>query len=150
MACRRDAVFRDRGLLDYQFKTAVQQLYPDAAQLASFFGRFYIGINVFALLLQLLGTRWLLQRLGAGSAAAVLPIGLAVGAGATLAVPGFAMVVGAKAWDQTFRFSLNKRRSSSCSSRSSRASSVEPRRSSKRASSVLAMRLPAFCFWAPG
>jgi AAA family ATP:ADP antiporter len=96
------------GLLDYQFKTAVQQLYPDAAQLASFFGRFYIGINVFAILLQLLGTRWLLQRLGAGSAAAVLPIGLAVGAGATLAVPGFAMVIGSKAWDQTFRFSLNK------------------------------------------
>jgi AAA family ATP:ADP antiporter len=96
------------GLLDYQFKSAVQQLYPDAAQLASFFGRFYIGINVFALLLQLLGTRWLLQRLGAGSAAAVLPIGLALGAGATLAVPGFAAVVGAKAWDQTFRFSLNK------------------------------------------
>ena len=96
------------GLLDYQFKMAVQQLYPDAAQLASFFGRFYIGINVFALLLQLLGTRWLLQRLGAGSAAAVLPIGLAVGAGATLAVPGFATVLGAKAWDQTFRFSLNK------------------------------------------
>ena len=96
------------GLLDYQFKIAVQRLYPDAAQLASFFGRFYIGINVFALLLQLLGTRWLLQRLGAGSAAAVLPIGLAVGAGATLAVPGFATVVGAKAWDQSFRFSLNK------------------------------------------
>ena len=96
------------GLLDYQFKVAVQQVYPDAAQLASFFGRFYIGINVFALLLQLLGTRWLLQRLGAGSAAAVLPIGLAVGAGATLAAPGFAMVLGSKAWDQTFRFSLNK------------------------------------------
>ena len=96
------------GLLDYQFKIVVQQVYPDAAQLASFFGRFYIAINVFALLLQLLGTRWLLQRLGAGSAAAVLPIGLAVGAGATLAVPGFAMVLGARAWDQTFRFSLNK------------------------------------------
>jgi len=96
------------GLLDYQFKMAVQQLYPDAAQLASFFGRFYIGINVFALLLQLLGTGWLLQRLGAGSAAAVLPVGLAIGAGATLVVPGFATVLGAKAWDQTFRFSLNK------------------------------------------
>ena len=96
------------GLLDYQFKVVVQQAYPDAAQLASFFGRFYIAINVFALLLQLLGTRWLLQRLGAGSAAAVLPIGLAVAAGATLAVPGFAMVLAARAWDQAFRFSLNK------------------------------------------
>ena len=96
------------GLLDYQFKVVVQQVYPDAAQLASFFGRFYIAINVFALLLQLLATPWLLQRLGAGSAAAVLPIGLAVAAGATLAVPGFAMVVAARAWDQAFRFSLNK------------------------------------------
>jgi len=96
------------GLLDYQLKVVVQQVYPDAAQLASFFGRFYIAINVFALLLQLLGTRWLLQRLGAGSAAAVLPIGLAVTAGATLAVPGFAMVLAARAWDQAFRFSLNK------------------------------------------
>ncbi len=96
------------GLLDYQLKVVVQQVYPDAAQLTSFFGRFYIAINVFALLLQLLGTRWLLQRLGAGSAAAVLPIGLAAAAGATLAVPGFAMVLVARAWDQAFRFSLNK------------------------------------------
>jgi AAA family ATP:ADP antiporter len=96
------------GLLDYQFKVVVQQAYPDADQLTSFFGRFYIAINVFALLLQLFGTRWLLQQLGAGSAAAVLPIGLAVAAAATLAVPGFAMVLAAKTWDQVFRFSLNK------------------------------------------
>ena len=82
------------GLLDYQFKIVVQQVYPGASELTSFFGRFYIAINVMALLLQLIGTRWLLQQLGAGSAAAVLPIGLAVGAGATLAVPGFAMVLG--------------------------------------------------------
>ena len=96
------------GLLDYQFKIAVQQVYPGAAQLTSFFGRFYIAINTIALLLQLIGTRWLLQQLGAGSAAAVLPIGLAIGAGATLAVPGFAIVLATRAWDQTFRFSLNK------------------------------------------
>jgi AAA family ATP:ADP antiporter len=96
------------GLLDYQFKSVVQEAYPGAAQLTSFFGRFYIGINTIALLLQLIGTQWLLQKLGAGSAAAVLPIGLAIGAGATLAVPGFAIVLATRAWDQTFRFSLNK------------------------------------------
>jgi AAA family ATP:ADP antiporter len=96
------------GLLDYQFKSVVQQVYPGVAQLTSFFGRFYIAINVIALLIQLIGTRWMLQRLGAGSAAAVLPLGLVVGAGATLAVPGLPAVLGARAWDQAFRFSLNK------------------------------------------
>jgi ATP:ADP antiporter, AAA family len=96
------------GLIDYQFKVVVQAIHPDAPGLASFFGRFFIAVNVAALLLQLLGTRWLLHRFGAVPAAAVMPIGLAVGAAATLVAPGFRSVMFTRLWDQMLRFSLNK------------------------------------------
>lgn len=96
------------GLLDYQFKVVVQAIHPDAPGLASFFGRFFVVMNVAALALQLLGTRWLLHRLGAGPAAAVLPLGIAAGSAATLAAPGFVTVLGTRLWDQVLRFSLNK------------------------------------------
>jgi AAA family ATP:ADP antiporter len=96
------------GLVDYQFKVVVQERYSTAPALASFFGRFFIAINVAALALQLVATRWLLQRVGAAPMAAVLPVGLAAGAAATLAAPGLGAVLGTRLWDQILRFSLNK------------------------------------------
>lgn len=96
------------GLIDYQFKVAVQATYGDAGSIASFYGRFFIVLNVAALLLQLLGTRWLLQRLGAGPVAAALPAGLAVGCAATLVMPAFRTIMPTRLWDQLMRFSVNK------------------------------------------
>jgi ATP:ADP antiporter, AAA family len=95
------------GLLDYQFKTEVQVRY-DRAALAHFFGMFYTVTNLVALTFQVFATRWMLQRLGAGWSAAVLPAGLGAGALATITSPGFATVLGTRLWDQTMRLSLNK------------------------------------------
>src|SRR5205085_12301827 len=88
------------GLLDYQLKTVVQRLYPSVPGLTSFFGRYFIAMNVAALALQLLGTRWFLARLGAPWTAGLLPVGLAIGTGATLAAPSFGSVLATRLWDQ--------------------------------------------------
>src|SRR6185295_5145250 len=96
------------GLLDYQFKVEIQRRFPSAGDLASFLGLFYIAQNLGALTLQVFGTRWLIQRVGAGWSAAVLPTGLFAGAAAMIAVPGFASATGTRLWDQIARVSVNK------------------------------------------
>lgn len=96
------------GLVDYQFKVVAQTRYADEAGLATFFGRIFVWVNVAAIIIQLVGTRWLLQRFGAASTAALLPVGLAVTATATILAPRMRWVVTSRIWDQTLRFSLNK------------------------------------------
>ncbi|HYM82090.1 MAG TPA: Npt1/Npt2 family nucleotide transporter [Candidatus Limnocylindria bacterium] len=96
------------ALLDYQFKVELQQRYPGPAQLASFIGLFYTASNLGALALQLFGTRWLIQRFGAGWSAAALPTGILIGTAATVAVPGFVAVAATRLWEQIARHSVNK------------------------------------------
>jgi AAA family ATP:ADP antiporter len=96
------------GLLDYQLKVEIQEHYPGRLALAAFSGRFYTALNLGALVLQLLFTRWALNRLGAAYSALILPGGLGIGAIATLVQPGLATVLGTRLWDQVVRLSLNK------------------------------------------
>lgn len=96
------------GLLDYQLKIVVQRLYPSTPELTRFFGRYFVGMNIAALLFQILLTRRLLERLGAGNTAAILPAGITVGAIATVLAPSFAIVLTTRLWDNILRFSLNK------------------------------------------
>jgi AAA family ATP:ADP antiporter len=96
------------GVLDYQFKVEIQRRYPTSAELASFLGLFYTGTNLAAIALQILGTRWMMQRIGATWAAAMLPLGLGVGAAFTIALPGFVSVTASRLWDQVARLSINK------------------------------------------
>lgn len=96
------------SLLDFQFKVEIQRRFADGAALASFLGLFYVATNLGALTLQVFGTRWLIQRMGAGWTAAVLPTGLAIGTAATIAFPGFLTVSFSRWWDQITRLSVNK------------------------------------------
>uniref|UniRef100_A0A832I334 ADP,ATP carrier protein n=1 Tax=Eiseniibacteriota bacterium TaxID=2212470 RepID=A0A832I334_UNCEI len=96
------------ALLDLAFKIELQQRFPQPAQMASFLGAFYTLVNLASLGVQLFVTRWALQSLGAGWSAAVLPTGLALGAGLALVAPGFGAVLSARIWDQSMRQSLNK------------------------------------------
>jgi len=96
------------GLLDYQLKTVVQKLYPSTPELTRFFGRYFVAMNVAALLLQVLGTRRLLERLGAGTTAVFLPAGITIGAVASVFAPSFAIVLATRLWDNILRFSINK------------------------------------------
>lgn len=96
------------SLLDLAFKIELQRRYPGAEQLATFLGAFYTLANLASLGVQLFVTRWALQVLGAGWSAAVLPTGLLLGSGLTLAAPGFGAVLSTRLWDQVARQSLNK------------------------------------------
>jgi AAA family ATP:ADP antiporter len=95
-------------LLDFQFKVELQRRFTSSVTIASFLGLFYTATNLAALTLQVFGTRWMIQRLGAAWSAAWLPAGLAAGAGATLLSPGLVPVVFSRLWDQVMRLSLNK------------------------------------------
>ena len=96
------------GVLDYLFKVEIQRRYPSSAELASFLGLFYMVTSLAALVLQTLGTRWMLQRLGAAWSVALLPAGLGIGVGFVFAFPGFAAVAASRLWDQVTRLSVNK------------------------------------------
>jgi len=60
-------------LVDFQFKFMIQEAYPDPHALTQFLGRFYIGLNVLALLFQFGVSGWLLQRLGLGVSTGLQP-----------------------------------------------------------------------------
>jgi AAA family ATP:ADP antiporter len=96
------------GLLDYQLKTVVQRLYPSTPRLTRFFGQYFIAMNVAALLFQILGTRRLLEKLGAATTAVILPAGITIGSAVALFAPTFATVLTTRLWDNILRFSLNK------------------------------------------
>jgi AAA family ATP:ADP antiporter len=96
------------GIVDYQFKVEIQHRFAEQEALAAFLGNFYTMLNLAALTLQLFVTRWALQRLGAGWAAALLPTGLAIGTGFIIALPGFVSVVSTRLWDQMLRQTVNR------------------------------------------
>jgi AAA family ATP:ADP antiporter len=96
------------GLLDYQLKVEVQHHFPTRHGLAVFFGVFYALTNLGALTVQVLMTRWALDRLGASWSALVLPAGLGIGAVTTLFSTGALAVMATRLWDQMIRLSLNK------------------------------------------
>ncbi|HYM82101.1 MAG TPA: HEAT repeat domain-containing protein [Candidatus Limnocylindria bacterium] len=96
------------GVLDYQLKVEIQNRYPTRTALAQFFGMFYTAMNLGALAVQMIVTRWSLSTLGASSSSLVLPAGLGIGAVATLLAPGALTVLGTRLWDQIIRLSLNK------------------------------------------
>ncbi len=96
------------GLLDYQLKVEAQGRYPSPHALAHFFGLFYTVMNLGALVVQFVITRWALQTLGAPWSAVVLPAGLGVGATLSILVPGTWTVVANRLWDQVIRLSLAK------------------------------------------
>src|SRR6185436_2632328 len=96
------------GLLDFAFKLDLQQRYADGAGLASFLGMFYTVVNLASLIIQVFMTRWALQVLGAGWSASILPAGVGLLSLVHVFIPGFAVVVSARLWDQVMRQTLNR------------------------------------------
>lgn len=96
------------GVVDYQFKLALQQQYADPGTLAGFLGQFYALGNLAAIVVQLFLTRWMIERLGASWAATVLPTGLAFGSIATLFAPGVLATTVTRLWDHVARMSVTR------------------------------------------
>ncbi|HEX7880186.1 MAG TPA: Npt1/Npt2 family nucleotide transporter, partial [Candidatus Eisenbacteria bacterium] len=60
-------------MVDFQFKYFIKEIYQDPHDLTQFLGKFYIGLNVLALLFQFGVSGWLLQRLGLGASTGLQP-----------------------------------------------------------------------------
>lgn len=96
------------AIVDYQFKVEIQNRDPSPASLAAVLGLFYTATNLGAIALQVFATGWMIQRFGAASSAALLPVGLTLGAASIAAFPGFLTVIAARSWDQVARITVNR------------------------------------------
>ncbi len=80
----------------------------DADALTQFFGTFNFALGTVSFLLQLLATGPLLRRFGIGITVLLLPISLGFGTTLILLAPGLLSVMLTGAFDQGFRFSVDK------------------------------------------
>jgi ATP/ADP translocase/HEAT repeat protein len=80
-------------MVDFQFKYFIKEIYQDPHDLTSFLGKFYVGLNVLALVFQFGASGWLLQRLGLGASTGIQPSTVIVFATMTALSSGFWAVV---------------------------------------------------------
>jgi len=93
-------------LVDYQMKIVVSKNLSEA-EMASLFGTLYGVIGLISILIQFFFTSRFLARFGILLTLMILPGTLLLGSTAILLVPVLITVVGAKAGDQIFRFTLH-------------------------------------------
>lgn len=95
-------------LVDWQFNKAVELFIAGEDAKTTFFGRFYLLLNVASVLVQLLFTGWILKRYGVGLAVLVLPAALAATSLGILALPALLSAAAAKGAEGTLRYSLDQ------------------------------------------
>ncbi len=93
------------GIVDYQFKYALQQQSRDAAELGRWLGLFNVAVSLLALVAQA-ATGVLLAQLGSRLLAFVLPGGVIAGAAAGLVVPATWPPVVTRMWETAARHSI--------------------------------------------
>lgn len=96
------------SFVDFQFKTVSWQAHPVGADLTAFLGRFYGRMSLVALLVQVTLAPRLIRWFGVGNSLLVLPLVLAGGAAAMLAVPGLMAGMLLRGSDFTLKYSLDK------------------------------------------
>ncbi len=95
-------------LVEFQFKAVTAAHFgADREGMVKYFGWMSVGTGVVSLVIQVIATRWMLQRLGVAGALLVLPLALAAGEVGLLLVPGLVAATVLKAGDETFRFTVN-------------------------------------------
>jgi len=92
---------------DFVFKSAIAERVP-SAQLGTFLGSVYFGVNVLALFAQLWAVGWILRRLSLGAALGVLPALLLVTGTGVLLSSTLLAVIALKAADGGLRYSLHR------------------------------------------
>lgn len=94
--------------VDFQFKIAATEAYPEKDQLTAFLGTLFSTLSVISLCLQLvLGPR-LIRTFGLGAAMFFLPVGLLLGSAAMFFWPVLASAMILKVSDGSLRYSINK------------------------------------------
>ena len=92
--------------VEYQFNVFVERTYQTAADMASFFGTFYLILSVAAFLIQFFMTRIFLKKTGLFSTIVLLPLGLMAGGLALILVPVLGVALVTRLWDGGIRHSL--------------------------------------------
>jgi ATP/ADP translocase/HEAT repeat protein len=95
-------------LVDYQFKTIAAGAYPDTVALTSFMGRFYAGITMASLLIQVFLSTSIIKRLGLKGAVLTRPAGMTVGTLLFLIAPVLASLIFLQGFDRATRYSIDK------------------------------------------
>jgi hypothetical protein len=95
-------------IADYMLKDVAARTLPPA-DLPQFFARYNSAVSILSLVLQVIGASWLLRKVGALGAIALLPAAMVIGgAGAVLTASAFAAVAFTKGADATLRHSVNR------------------------------------------
>ena len=93
-------------IIEYQFKITAANSFNSSADLAAFFGEYYMILNAATLFMQLLVTGYVLHNFGILGGLILLPLGLAIGSLSFLMVAGLSSIFIARLFDQTFKFSI--------------------------------------------
>lgn len=93
-------------IIEYQFKITAATTYSSSAELASFFGGYYMYLNGTTLIMQLFLTSFILQRFGILGGLIIMPLGLVVGSMSFLALANLSSIFMARLFDQAFKFSI--------------------------------------------
>jgi AAA family ATP:ADP antiporter len=96
------------NIIDFQFNTQVAARYTNDAAMASFLGYFSSVAISASVIAQLLVTTWVLRGWGPRVALLILPTVLALGSGAFIVVPIFAVIAGCFFSDAALSYSLNQ------------------------------------------
>jgi AAA family ATP:ADP antiporter len=94
-------------VVDFVFKSAVAERIP-VEGLGPFFARFYLGLNIVTLVVQVIGTGWLLRAFGAHRSSALLPLLIFCGAVGLALGPILPFAVSLKAVDGSLRHTLHR------------------------------------------
>ncbi len=92
--------------LDLMFKGRAAAALGEGGRLLRFFAVFYTVVSLFTLLVQALGSRFSLLKLGPAGSAAILPAGVAAAATGALVVPGLATAALARGSESALSNSL--------------------------------------------
>lgn len=93
-------------LVDYVFKAEASAHFSGSAALVAFFGPFYMGLSLLALVVQAFFSKRSLDRLGPSGTVALHPLATVLGAAVALVRPGLASVLIARGGNGILRDSL--------------------------------------------
>jgi AAA family ATP:ADP antiporter len=96
------------NFVDYQFSAAASRWITDTDRLTAFFGFWMSTLNFMSLGVQLVLTGKVMKNLGVAASLFFLPLGILLGAVATLIHPGLGSAILIKVSDGSFKHSINK------------------------------------------
>ena len=94
--------------VDWQYSRAAELRFADRDALATFFGVFFMVLNLVTLGIQFLLTSFVLRYFGIGVALALLPVALATGAVGILLHPGIWTTALTRGADDALRYSIDR------------------------------------------